>query len=320
MAAKSMLVWIVVFLSCSCVFAAEEYPLIWRFEKGLLIVFQQKFTIKKELFLVDKETKQVQRPLEQSGLIALEFSVYWQVAEVLDKQKAVVTYIFRNGKITIQQGAQTHVCEVENPAHADKLKQPMFKPYLSQVRNGFVFIIHFAGPKPGYVEATWLLEEAQLSEKKKDKDKEILDYIKKKVPGRRDPFQMEVAFWQLPNKMVKIGDKWTRKGVEEMRTFEQTLTLSKIEKYRGETTARVDFGGTATNISDGKPSGTTKAHYLFNLERRVMMYNDWTGIYENYYPYQKKANEKSRELLILERLTQTNEMSLVNSSASKEKK
>lgn len=319
MVKRCMLALFVVSMMCSWSFAAEEYPMIWRFEKGLLIVFQQKFTIKRDLLLVEKETKQVQRTMEKGGQITLEFNIYWQVADVIDNQKAVVSYIYRNGKITIQQGTQTEICEVENPAHADKLKHPKFKPYLNQVRNGFVFVINFAGPRVGKVDKTWTLEEAPEGTKKKEKDQEFLDYVKKESP-RKDPYQMESAFWELPNKMAKIGDKWTRKGIEEIRTFEQTFTLTKIEKHRGENTARADYVGTAVNINDGKLSGTHKGTLLYNLERRVLVYTDWNAVYENFYPYQQKPGEKqNRELVILERMTYTNELSLMKSNANKVK-
>jgi len=270
----------------------KEYLLQWRYEKGLTNVNQNVGKTQVQRFQLDKNSKPGKKAPDVQT-ITTKYLTLWQVAEIMDnKEEAVVTIYRKKGSVEVKRGYTTYTCEVENPSHAKKLEDPLFKDYLFQIRGGFAFLINF---KTGSVKATWILKELAKKESK-DKKVENVQYDREIAPTT-DPFNMESSFKQLPNKVVPVGYTWDLERSYQAVSYKYHYKFSKIETFKsGWKAARVEISGEV--IKGGKKIGDIKGYFFHSIDYGVMLQQSITDTQEETYPPTKVGGNDMPGLLV----------------------
>lgn len=288
----------------------KEYPLFWPSEKGTVIIWLTTNTMERERFYLDKELKVLDR-VGDKYKVNYDYLANWQVVDVMDGDKLLMMFVCRNGKITVHLGDKKHVLEIENPEHADRLENPVFAPYLREVKNGYAFLLQYKGSNKGRVHATWTLKEVKIESG--EKGGSVGQYEKELVQGNKDPFLMEASYKQIPNAYVAEGYEWELEGTQGSYKYKRQFKFKDVKKHRGDNVAEIISEGTYYNQA-GEQVGTLKTECLFNYKYGAIMYFKIEYVLENKVPLTQSKREGVGG--VLEKMTYTSEMQLYKTNAN----
>lgn len=256
--------------------AQETFPLQWRFEKGMANVNRQFMQTQTTRTVLQKDMKPSKRAPDVTT-VSTKCVLLWEVPEITSKNEAVVTIYSRGGIIEVKKGSVTNTCEVDKPEDAKKLEEAIFKPYVPAVKESIAFLINLTTTK---VSATWQLKEK--GKKPGDKPGTSKVEYERETMKLPDPYNMESAFKQLPNKVVPVGHEWKLERSYMVTSFSYNYKFVKAEVYQGWKVARIAVTGEIKK--SGKKIGDIQGHILFAYEHGVMIENQTTETMEETFP------------------------------------